>query len=195
MAALPRPLTQPWLVLIALVLGMAAALTAGCDDKVSREVVQLRLAGRTFYLELSNTDQTRFRGLSERTHIEPDGGMLFVFPDNQVQVHGFVMRDCPVQIDIIYVDAMGKVVAMYEMMPEPPRTEAEKAMVPPFANAPAWTYTNPAYENRLRKYSSQQPSQFVIELRGGTLKQLQAAGLKVGDVLALDLAGLKRGAR
>lgn len=192
MAALPRSLM---LLLAALAMTLAAAALPGCDEKVSREVVQLRLAGRVFHLELANTEQTRFRGLSERTHIEPDGGMLFVFPDNQVQVQGFVMRDCPVQIDIIYLDPLGKVTAMYEMMPEPPRTEAEKALSPPVANAPAWAYMNPAYESRLRRYSSLLPAQFVIELRGGVLKELQTAGLKVGDVVPLDLLGLKRAAR
>lgn len=176
------PLTRS-LILVALgvicALSIAAGFT-GCDEKTSANTATVKIGGRSFLLELAITDKTRFRGLSERTFIEPDGGMLFVFPSSMVMVHGFVMRDCPIPIDIIYLDPSGRVLASHAMTPEPPRDPARGEGTPADAE-------NQAYNSRLKQYSSRFPSQFVIELAGGTLKQLN---LKEGDQIEFDRAGL-----
>jgi hypothetical protein len=156
--------------------------------------VTLELGGKRFGLELAQTPARRFRGLSERTQIAPDGGMLFVFPDALVSVQAFVMRDCPIPIDIVYLDPAGRVLATYAMTPEPPRTREEMENTPPFPGAPDWARTNERYEGRLKRYSSRFPSQFVIELAGGTLKALPTQ-LKVGDKVEApwrDLVGKAR---
>ncbi|MFN8816398.1 MAG: DUF192 domain-containing protein [bacterium] len=168
------------LMLLTITLGMA-----GCDDKASDDVAVVKIAYKKFTLELALDDARRFRGLSERTFIEPDGGMLFVFPDHLVAVQGFVMRDCPIAIDIIYLDGSGRIVAMHEMKPEPPRDPAKGEGTPADAN-------NPIYNARLKQYSSRFPSQFVIELAGGTIKTL---GVKDGDLVQLDIKALKKRAR
>ncbi len=155
------------------------------DDKPALEKVTI--AGRTFMLELALEDQTRFRGMSGRTEIAADGGMLFVFKDPKVQE--FVMRDCPIAIDIIYLDGSGRVTAAYKMAPEPPRSAEEAVLTVPFPGAPQWSGTNLAYEKRLKKYSSRFASQYVIELKGNTLDELK---LKEGDKIELDRAKLKK---
>jgi uncharacterized membrane protein (UPF0127 family) len=160
------------------------ALSA-CDDRTRAGVEQLTINGKVFYLELADTPAKRFRGLSERTQIAPDGGMLFTFPDDQVVVQGFVMRDCPIPIDIIYLDPQGRVLTWYAMTPEPPRDPAKGEGTPADPN-------NIPYNLRLKQYSSRFPSQFVLELRGGTLEGL---ALKEGLKLNLDVDRLKRGAR
>lgn len=138
-------------------------------------VQSVPIAGRTFHLELALDDQVRFRGLSERTHIEADGGMLFVFPRSTSL--SFVMRDCPIPIDIIFLDGSGRVVAMHAMVPEEPKGADESTV---------------AYDARLHKYASGYDSQFVIELAGGTLGGLRLAE---GQLIQLDTEGLKRRAR
>jgi len=135
---------------------------------------------RTFRLELALDDATRFKGLSGREEIPADGGMLFVFPRASQQQ--FVMRDCAVPIDIIYLDGTGRVTASHAMQPEPPRTEAEAANNP-------LTQTNAAYESRLRRYPSRFASQFVIELKGGTLETLK---VRDGEKIELGVKGLKK---
>ncbi len=157
---------------------------AGCDDRSGADVTKVTIGGKTFFLETALTVETRFRGLSERTFIEPDGGLLFVFPDNQVQVQGFVMRDCPIGIDIIYLDSAGRILAMHEMKAEPPRDPAKGEGTPKDA-------LNPVYNARLKQYSSRYPSQFVIELAEGTIKKLN---VKEGDLIELD-ASLRKRAR
>jgi uncharacterized protein len=154
-------------------------------------IEKVTISGKTFKLELANTDETRYKGLSGRASISADGGMLFVFPARAVMSHGFVMRDCPVPIDIIYLDLAGRIVSMHKMVPEPPRTDAEKVLTPK-ADQPAFAADNKAYENRLRQYPSRFPSQFVIELAGNTLDTLN---LKNGMKIELDLDRLKKAAK
>ena len=147
----------------------------GCEREQDSDVITVTLDGRAFHLELAADNDVRFQGLSGREHIEADGGMLFVFP--RPQVLQFVMRDCLVPIDIIFVDAAGRIVAMHAMTVEDPKGATE---------------TQAAYEARLRKYSSRFAAQFAIELAGGTLETLD---LEEGEQIALDWDALKRRAR
>lgn len=153
---------------------------------------KVTISGKEFKLELANTLETRYKGLSGRASIPANGGMLFVFPLNQVQTHGFVMRDCPVPIDIIYLDPSGRIVAMHKMVPEPPRTEKEKVLTKESSSLPDWSADNKAYESRLKQYSSKWPSQFVIELAGNTLDPLN---LKEGQKIELAFDRLKKAAK
>ncbi|CAN5837230.1 hypothetical protein BH11PLA1_BH11PLA1_18670 [soil metagenome] len=149
---------------------------AACDDKSNASVAPVKIAGKTFFLELALDDATRFRGLSERTHIDPEGGMLFVFPPQLIMAHGFVMRDCPIPIDILYLDSAGRVVSSFAMVPEPPRDPAKGEGTPAEAG-------NPQYNARLKQYTSRFPAQFVVELAGGTLKTVN---VKDGDLIEFN---------
>lgn len=168
---------------VALAAAGAAMTSRGCDERASADVGSVRLGGKWFHLELALDNDTRFKGLSGRSHIEPDGGMLFVF--KYPQPLEFLMRDCPVPIDIAFLDGSGRIVSMHEMTPEPPRADDEKELNPV-------TGVNAKYEARLKRYPSRFDAQFVIEVAGGTLKRL---GVKPGDVVELDAPGLKRQAR
>jgi hypothetical protein len=159
--------------------------------------VKVTIGGKTFKLELAAEDQTRFKGLSDRTEIKPDGGMLFVFKEPRMQ--NFVMRDCLVPIDIIYLDASGRVTATHKMPIEKPREPDEVEKSPPrdakgqaYPNIPRWAWVNDKYENRLKQFSSRYPAQYVIELKGNTLDDLK---LKEGDKIELDRADLKKRAK
>ena len=171
-------------VVLALCLLCVCVALAACDEKdtVSADVAQVKLAGKTFHLQIAADFDTRMRGLGGRTHIDEDGGMIFVFPASQVAVQNFVMRDCPIDIDIIYTDGVGRILTMHEMKAEPPRGEGEGKD----------GEVNDLYEARLPKYSSRYPATFVIELRAGTMKKL---GLKEGDMAVFDHAALKKMAR
>jgi uncharacterized membrane protein (UPF0127 family) len=160
------------------------------------ETMEVKLDGKTFKLEQAVNDEQRFRGLSGRTSIADDGGMIFLFKFGSR--HNFVMRDCPIPIDIIFVDATGRITAMHNMQPETERTEAEKVM-PEDARIPAWARTNDAYEARLKKYSSRYDAIVAIELKGGTLNiegsNPKGLNLKVGQKLDLDMPALRKKAK
>ena len=76
------------------------------------------------------------------------------------------MRRCLVPIDIVFLDAGGRVVAMHEMEVEP--------------------YDTPSAE--LTPYPSRYPAQFAIEVRGGWLDRLD---VELGDRVELPREALK----
>jgi uncharacterized protein len=171
--------------------GATLAVLRGCNEPASGDVAVVTIAGKTFHLEIVADEQTRLKGLSGRTFIEDNGGMLFVFA-RPAQMY-FVMRDCPIPIDILFIDPAGHVIAAHAMQPEPPRTEEEKKLTPGHPGAPEWTWSNEAYEKRLTRYPSKFDAQFAIELKGGTITGL---GVKEGDKVTIsDADALKRRAK
>jgi uncharacterized protein len=182
--------SRSWaLAAIPLVMCGCAAMT-GCDDKVSAQNAKVKIAGQSYYLETALDDATRFKGLSGRNHIEPNGGMIFAFRETRpTTIGGFVMRDCPVPIDIMYLDKGGRVVSMFEMKPELARQPDEGTPGPGSADQ---TPANRKYEERLKQYVSRYPYNFVIELCEGSLKKL---GVKEGDQIDFDREGLLKMAK
>lgn len=170
------PVTLGVVAVMAVAVGAAVMFSGtGCEKDQDAMVHTVTFEGRTFHLELALDSDVRFKGLSDRTTIEPDGGMLFVFP--RAAALNFVMRDCTIPIDIIFLDGSGRVTATHAMVPEEPQGATE---------------SDAAYDLRLRKYASRFNAQFVIEVAGGTL---QTMDLREGEQITLDTEGLKRRAR
>ncbi|MBX3388789.1 MAG: DUF192 domain-containing protein [Phycisphaeraceae bacterium] len=142
----------------------------GCEEPYSttEKTTHVNISGKPFTLELAINQDSRVQGLSGRTSIADDGGMLFVFPDSEVGKHEFVMRDCPIPIDIIFLDRSRRVTATHAMKVEEARREGEDTMT---------------YENRLKRYPSRFDSQFAIELQGGMLEKLS---VKPGELINID---------
>ena len=129
---------------------------------------QVRIGDKHFTLELALDGEARYQGLSDRAAIPDEGGMLFVF-SNAARV-AFVMRRCLVPIDLLFLDAGRRVIAMHQMQVEPYDTS----------------------EKKLKRYGSQWPAQFAIELKGGTIDLL---GIHVGQSIDLPVDELKARAR
>ena len=82
---------------------------------------------------------------------------------------GMVMRDCPIPIDVAFLDDDGRIVAIHEMQPEPPQGPTESVR---------------QYERRLPIYRSGKPVRFSVETAGGRLAEV---GVRVGDQLVFDI--------
>lgn len=161
---------------------LAPLLLSGCDEKIDSNTVKAKIGGQTFLLEIAADDDKRFIGLGKREKdLEDDGGMIFLF--STAEVRSFVMRDCKFDIDIIYLDGAGRVLSTHHMVKEEPRGPDETADADGF---------NKKYDDRLKRYSSRFPAQFVIEIKGG---KLQSLSLKEGDRIDLRWDELKRLAR
>ena len=157
------------LAALALVLA-AAAVRADSNAAARLPTVPATIGGERFALEVARDPEAQLRGLGGRDAIDPHGGMLFVFAAPRPLV--FVMRDCPVPIDVAFLDAQGRVINVHTMQPEPPRAPGE---------------AGPAYERRLRTYASALPAQYAVELAGG---RLAALGVGSGAKLEIDFAVL-----
>jgi len=173
-----RALAMAFLVvmLAATVLGLARCSQVRSTGAGGTESVTIK--GEVFALELAADEETRRDGLMGREGLDSDGGMLFVFPDSAVR--SFWMGHCLIDIDIIFLDAGGRVTATHRMKKGPPQAADE---------------TLEQYERRMHRdfsYWSGFPAQFVVELQAGSLDRLDLA---VEDKIILDLPRLKAMAR
>jgi len=150
-------------------------------DPRAEQTARIVISDRVFHLDIADDEWEIERGLGFRTGLAEDGGMIFVFDEPSEQM--FVMRDCVIPIDVVFLDATGAVLAVHEMVPEPPRSEAERA---------GTEGGEDAYVGRLRGYSSGGEASFAIEVRGGTAK---ARGVVAGDRIQIDLRELQGGTR
>ncbi len=128
------------------------------------------IADEVFHLELAKNAYERASGLMFRSSIPESGGMLFVFPDDQRR--NFWMKNCLVDMDILFLSRSGVVHTVLQMHAEKPRQDGE---------------SQTAYHSRLRRYPSGYPARFAIELKYGTADRL---GISPGDRIDLDSRNL-----
>lgn len=136
------------------------------------EFVRVTLGGDEFVLEVARDELSHERGLGGRSSLGEREGMLFVFPDAQARL--FVMKDCVIALDLIYLDAGFAVVSTHEMAPEADRGAHERAGVPE---------EDAAYEARLQGYMSGGDARYAIEVGAGTVAR---TGLRAGDVVVME---------
>ena len=103
-----------------LALLLACAAAAGCKNngtstKAGLRTVDVTVGSKTLTLEVADTDETRQTGLMRRDSMPRDHGMLFVFPDEETR--GFFMKNTRIPLDIIFLDAAGKVDSVKSMKP------------------------------------------------------------------------------
>jgi len=94
----------------------------------------------------------RATGLMYRSELPEDQGMLFVFP--QVQMQSFYMKNCEIDLDIAYIDDDGKIVDILTMK-----------------------HPAPGASGPYEYYRSSQPVRYALETNAGWFK---ARNIQVG---------------
>ncbi len=148
--------------------------TKNDDDKPL--TAKIRIGKHIFELEVAADSASRAKGLMDRTELAEDEGMIFVYPTG-TRTLSFWMKNCVIDIDVAFLNSRGRVVALHEMKAEEPRGEKESLF---------------AYEQRLTLYRSKRAAQYAVELKSGTLKDLE---VEVGDEIVFDRATLAKLAR
>lgn len=69
--------------------------------------------GKTVSVRLALTDIERSRGLMGCKKLEPDEGMIFVYPTPDIRA--FWMKNVPIDLDIGFFDSDGKLLEVYTM--------------------------------------------------------------------------------
>ncbi len=114
------------------------------------------LLGEHFDAEFCFDETTRATGMGGRSEFPEGTAMIFVHP--RPIMLNYWMKDCLIDMDMIFVDGKGRVTALHEATREKLRSTGE---------------TKERYESRLYRYSSRMPAQFVIELPPGSIKRLK----------------------
>jgi uncharacterized membrane protein (UPF0127 family) len=118
---------------------------AGHEALAAEKVPVLIHAGGSTYkfnAEIADTADERAQGLMYREHLDANEGMLFLYP--VAKPVAFWMKNTPLPLDMIFIDAEGKIVNV-------------AAMAKPFDTSPI---------------SSEGPAIAVFEILGGSAGQL-----------------------
>ena len=95
------------------------------------------IKGHNLIVELAFTPKSRSCGLSNRSELNENHGMLFVYPNSDIRT--FWMKDTQIPLSIAFIDSSGKIINIEKM--EPHRTD--------------------------KRYQSYQPAIYVLEVNQG----------------------------
>jgi hypothetical protein len=132
-----------------------AVLTAVAACEAQPKVAISTQAGReiVFQVEVANTPAKREMGLQYRRELASDRGMIFLFASEAPQA--FWMKNTAIPLDMIFINSDRKIVGIVEQ-------------AVPFS---------------LDSRSVGAPSQFVLEINGGSATKL---GIQTGDIVRFD---------
>ena len=159
-----RTITCPKQYLVPLLLLALLIVPLGCEDENSPTgqtsphglpLTTMTIADETFTVELAYTDATRSQGLMYRETLGANEGMFFIF--TRPQVRSFYMRNCLIDLDIVFIDAIGQIVE-------------------------TTTMTIPVPDEPFELYSSVLPAQYALELPVGTCQRLN---LQIGQTIVI----------
>lgn len=127
----------------------------------SREFINLELKNQVIKVEVARNIFDLQRGLSGRTSLSPNTGMLFVF--SSISNPEIWMKDMNFSIDIIFIDEAGKIVEIFQ-------------------NATPASYL----ENPPKVFRTLEDARYVLEVPAGTVQDLQlSTGLVIDGIMYL----------
>lgn len=142
-----------WLALSALFITLSLA---ACNQVVTPQIITAD--GDVIDIELAVTTEEKSRGLMNRTELDADAGMLFVF--DSLRTMSFWMKNTLIPLDVVFIDEDRTVVDVQTMVPCLPE------------------------ETSCPSYRSKAKAIFALEINGGRALEL---GIRPGDKLEFKL--------
>jgi hypothetical protein len=92
---------------------LAVLLSAGACQAQPKVIIQTKENRQlTFQVEVADTPAKRELGLQYRRELDPDRGMIFLFP--RESQHSFWMKNTPIPLDMIFISSDQKIVGIVE---------------------------------------------------------------------------------
>ncbi len=145
-------------ILLAILILCAGFLTAQ-EFKTNVEIGPATFA----VVEIARTPEAKAKGLMGRNYLPDTTAMAFVSNPPRPQL--FWMKNTLIPLDVIFLDAEGRILDIQTMTVETPKKPNE---------------SEEHYEQRLKRYLCDKFVFCALEIRAGLAKEL---GLKVGDVI------------
>jgi uncharacterized protein len=121
--------------------------------------------GSNIFAEIAATLDKRTTGLMFRNNLEPDRGMLFVFPE--MGHWTFWMKNTLIPLDIIWLDDFHRILHVESRVPICTKID-----------------------DSCPRYSARRESQYVLEIKAGMAEQL---GIEPGKRLKVTIPGTQSG--
>lgn len=122
-----------------------------------KEQPTITIHSHAFSVEIADTSDERTKGLSGRTNLDENTGMLFVF--EEPGHYSFWMKDTLIPLDIIFIKN-NRIVTIYKN-------------AQPQGNIS---------DNQLQRYSPREPVNYVLEINGGLSEKY---GFEEEDVVVM----------
>ncbi|MEJ2347940.1 MAG: DUF192 domain-containing protein [Patescibacteria group bacterium] len=161
-----KQILLPILAAIAFIV-LVGFLTQGVQNgkislaNITQEKTEINISDTKIQVETARSDVERKKGLSKRESLGDKEGMLFIFPQKNIQPP-FWMKDMKFAIDIIWIDD-GKVVQIDENIPAPETGIPDEDLV---------------------FYTANQPVDYVLEVKAGFVEK---NNIEKGDSVDLSL--------
>lgn len=146
-----------YLIILILILIIGFLIYINFPRKVLQTITQ-KISDQNFSLEIADNSYLQAKGLSKRTTLCSNCGMLFIF--NGENIRYFWMKDTLIPLDMIFVKADGQVTDIFTANPEIGRSDYQ-----------------------LKIYQSSLPTKYVIELNANTSEKIN---LKPGDYIKIN---------
>jgi uncharacterized membrane protein (UPF0127 family) len=134
-------------------LAAAAVLLSGAAAAASGAYVEIK--GHRYTIEIAADDASRAHGLMDRTHMDADHGMLFVFENDEPRA--FWMKNTKIPLDMLFFDREQRLISVQHDVP-------------------------PCVSDPCPPYRSGAPARYVLELNAGESAKM---GLTPGDPIAI----------
>lgn len=145
---------------LALAIGIGAFLFSGVNrdngSKDGKESARVCVRDVCCEVEIAADPITRERGLMFRQELGEREGMLFVF--EREEKHSFWMKNTPIYLDILWMNAAGEIVGISENTP-------------------------PCAANPCSSYVSEGLAKYVLEISGGQARKI---GARLGDRAVIE---------
>ncbi|EKE06287.1 MAG: hypothetical protein ACD_19C00021G0019 [uncultured bacterium] len=116
----------------------------------------IKIVNTEIKIEVAKSNEERSKGLSNRTKLDDNSGMVFIFPKDSKPV--FWMKDTKIPLDLIWIDDNKIVGIDKNVQPEPS-----------------------VLDNNLKKYPAPTPIDYVLEVNG---EFSDKNNIKIGETIS-----------